>query len=213
LKMGLPLRDDLSSRWLNAVKEAGAEDRLILFGSVQPKDADAPEELRMLKKEFDIIGVKLHPTMQQFAPDDPRAMALYEICEELDLMVFFHAGRAGIEPAFTQDYALLQNYVGAVSTFPNVPFVFGHVGARDYREAIAVAKAHANVWMELHGQGVSSIREMLAELGPEQLLFGTDWPWYPIAASLAKLLIVTEGDKTVRDMIFRENALRLLGGF
>lgn len=42
------------------------------------------------------------------------------------------------------------------------------------------------------------------------MLFGTDWPFYHLAASLAKVLIVTEDSPEVRASILRGNALRLL---
>ena len=44
------------------------------------------------------------------------------------------------------------------------------------------------------------------------MLFGTDWPFYHLAATLAKVLIVTDGaDRSdIRHAILRGNAERLL---
>lgn len=207
---GFPFRDNLTQRWHDAIARSGARDRFLLFGSVHPTSRGASDRLRELHRQFNLRGVKLHPTMQRFDPDAREAMEVYQTCAELHLPVFFHAGRAGIEPEFTRDHALMKHYVAPVREFPQVPFVFGHSGARDCRDAIPIAKAHRNVWMEIAGQGVSALRELLAALGPERLLFGTDWPWYPVAATLAKLLIVTEKDTTVRNLIFGDNARRLL---
>ena len=206
---GMPFRDDITTPWLEAVAEAGAEDRLVVFGSVHPRKRGAGDQLRELQRAG-IRGIKLHPTMQRFHPDDPEAMALYEVCEELDLPVFFHAGRAGIEPGFTQPYATLDHYVAPAVEFPNVRFVFGHAGARDFADALAVARVHENVWMDVQGQGVTDLRRMLDELGSERLVFGSDWPWYPIAVNLAKLLIATDGDVVARDRVFASNAQQLL---
>jgi len=206
---GLPFRDDITSTWLDAVAAAGAQERLVVFGSVHPRRRGAADQLRALHRAG-IRGIKLHPTMQRFHPDDPEAMALYEVCRELSLPVFFHAGRAGIEPGFTQPYATLDHYVAPAAEFPDVQFVFGHAGARDVGAALPVALAHPNVWMDVQGQGVGDLRQLLAELGPERLVFGSDWPWYPIAVSLAKLLIATEGDASARDLVFAENARELL---
>ena len=66
----------------------------MVFGAVHPADDDAPAKLRALA-DRGARGMKLHPTMQRVAPDDPEAMALYEVCRERGLIVFFHAGRAG----------------------------------------------------------------------------------------------------------------------
>jgi predicted TIM-barrel fold metal-dependent hydrolase len=43
------------------------------------------------------------------------------------------------------------------------------------------------------------------------MLFGSDWPFYHLAATLAKVLIVTEGRPRERHAILRGNAERLLG--
>jgi predicted TIM-barrel fold metal-dependent hydrolase len=42
------------------------------------------------------------------------------------------------------------------------------------------------------------------------LLFGTDWPFYHLGATLAKVLLVTRERPDARDAILRGNALRLL---
>jgi predicted TIM-barrel fold metal-dependent hydrolase len=49
----------------------------------------------------------------------------------------------------------------------------------------------------------------------ERLLFGTDWPFYHLAATLAKVLIVTDAPERrgIRNAILRENAERLLGAY
>jgi predicted TIM-barrel fold metal-dependent hydrolase len=52
---------------------------------------------------------------------------------------------------------------------------------------------------------------MIERTGGDRLLFGTDWPFYHIGASLAKVLIVTAapGRQDLRRRILRDNALRL----
>ena len=53
--------------------------------------------------------------------------------------------------------------------------------------------------------------ELIDRLGSERLLFGSDWPFYHLAATLAKVLIVTQGRPEARHAILRGNAERLLG--
>ena len=66
------------------------------------------------------------------------------------------------------------------------------------------------MWLGIHGQGVSTLGEMLDATGGERMLFGTDWPFYHLAATLAKVLIVTEGRPEERSALLRGNAERLL---
>ncbi len=210
IELGVGINDNASENWLAAIKAANAGSRLLLYGSVRPGQSKIPEKLQQLKASG-MLGVKLHPTMQRFYPDDDGAMEIYAECAKLGLPVFFHSGRAGIEPALVQKYAELSRYVKPVSDYPTVRFVFGHAGAAlDFKDALALAKAHKNVWLEMAGQGVSNLKTILDELGPERLLFGSDWPFYPEAVTLAKVLILTAKDKKVRDLLLAGNADQFL---
>jgi hypothetical protein len=210
IAFGVPFRDDLTERWLDAEEQAGARERLIPGASVHPRADDAIERLRAYAARGARV-VKLHPTMQRFFPDAPEVMPIYEECQRLGLVVFFHGGRAGIEPSYTHQYALMRHYEGALRSFPELDFVLGHAGARDMADAVPLASRYSNAWLDLHGQGVTAIHELVEAVGSERLLFGTDWPFYHLAASLAKVLIVTEGRPQLRSAILHRNAERLLG--
>jgi len=209
ITFGLPVGDDLNERWRSAVEASAFGERLILGASVHPRDDARVEKLRIEAGRGARI-IKLHPAMQRFYPDDPGAMDVYEECGQLGVAVFFHAGRAGIEPERMHPYAMMRNYEPMLQRFPDVDFVFGHSGARDAADAIALAARYPNVWMDIHGQGVTVLTEMVERLGSDRLLYGTDWPFYHLAATLAKVLIVTDGRPEVRDAILRGNAERLL---
>jgi len=210
IAFGLPFGDDLSERYIAAIRAADAQDRLILGASVHPRDRERIPKLERLAAEGTRV-VKLHPTMQRFYPDDPDVMEIYAACERLGLIVFFHCGRAGIEPESSHRYALPRHYEGALASFPELPFVLGHSGARDVDSGLAVALRHENAWLDIHGQGITKLDEIVRKTGGERLLFGTDWPFYHVASSLAKVLIVSEGDDELRYAILRGNAERLLG--
>jgi hypothetical protein len=148
--------------------------------------------------------------MQRVYPDEPGMMEIYRECEALGLAVIFHAGRSGIEPGFMRKYALIRRYIEPARTFPRVQFAFGHAGARDVDDAISLARLQHNVWLEVTGQGVTQLDAIIKRVGTERLLFGSDWPFYPLAATLAKVLLVTEKNPTGRAAIVRHNADRML---
>jgi predicted TIM-barrel fold metal-dependent hydrolase len=211
IKLRLASPDDMRERWVEAVNATGQQDRFEIFCSVHPASETWLEELEAYAAAG-VKGIKFHPTMQRIAPNDERSMALFEACDRLGLMVFFHSGRAGIESESMQAYAVMENYIDPLNTFPNVQFVFGHSGARlDWRAALDLAKQHPNVWMELAGPSISTIRALLDEFDSDRIVFGSDWPFYPIAASLIKVFHVTWGDDGLRDAILANNARRLLG--
>jgi predicted TIM-barrel fold metal-dependent hydrolase len=99
-----------------------------------------------------------------------------------------------------------------VAAHPGVRFILGHAGARDVSDAIPFARKHQNVWLGIHGQGVSVLRKLIDRVGADRLLFGSDWPFYHLAATLAKVLIVTEGHPEERRSILNTNAEALLAG-
>ncbi len=211
IDLGYGESDDLTNVWLDAIEDAGATDQIIPFGSVHPKDPAWETKLRAMAARG-VYGIKLHPTMQQIYPDDDATMAVIQVIDELGLPVLFHSGRAGIEPEFMAKYSVMDHFTRPVAEFPNTPFILGHSGAYlDFEAAVALAQSHSNAWMCLAGPGVGSIQHMIQTLGPERLLYGTDWPFFSQALDLAKVLLATEGDEGARRLILGENALNLLG--
>ena len=202
---GLPFGDDLSERWLAALAGSADKDHFISFASVHPRSGDWRAALHRFARAG-VRGIKVHPEMQRVFPDEPAMMEIYAACERLGLAVLYHAGRSGIEPTFMRKYALLRRYAPAIAAFPRVQFILGHAGARDADDALALARTHDNVWLEITGQGVTKLDEIVRTAPPQRLLFGSDWPFYPLAATLAKVLLVTEKRPELRAAILRTNA-------
>lgn len=211
IKTGLPFGDTLTEDWHTAIANAGAEERLIAGLSVYPGHDHAIDQLRAHAATGARV-LKLHPTVQQFYPDDPTLFPIYEEAQALGLVVFFHGGRAGIEPDDRLRYAMPRHYEAVLRNFPDLAIVLGHAGARDARAMLAMTRPHANAWLGIHGQSLRMLDTIIEASGGERLLFGTDWPWYHIGATLAKILLCTDRPRLRRQrrMVLRENALRLL---
>ena len=208
----LPFGDKLEKKWLDAVAATNTGDRFVVGTSAHPEEGKPVERLEAAAARGARI-VKMHPTVQGFYPDDPKAMEVYEAAERLGLTIFFHGGRAGIEPESRQHYAMPRHYEAAFSTFKNLRFIIGHGGARDGEAMLDLAVQHENAWLGVHGQGITHLDKMIRRTGGEGLLFGTDWPFYHLAATLAKVLIVTDSPERaeIRHAILRGNAEVLLG--
>ncbi len=210
IAFGLPFGDDLANRWLDAIDASPLKDRLIRGASVYLGDDEWREKLRAQAARGARM-VKLHPAGQRYFPDDPAAMEIYEECGRLGLVVFLHGGRAGIEPGYTHQFTMMRGYEPMLAEHPDVNFVLGHAGARDVEDAMVLGRRYPNAWLGIHGQGVTVLDRLTREVGPDRLLFGTDWPFYHLGATLAKVLIVTQDRPEVRHAILRGNAERLLG--
>lgn len=211
IAFGFPFGDDQTEAWHSAIRESNHSDRFIKGASVHPDDERAVEQLEAYASAGARV-VKLHPTMQAFYPDEPRLTRIYEAAERLGMIIFFHGGRAGIEPESRHPYAMPRHYEGALANFPNLPFVIGHAGARDAEAMLEIAVRYENAWLGIHGQGITQLDRMIRRTGGERMLFGTDWPFYHLAATLAKVLLVTDENERddIRHAILRGNAERLL---
>lgn len=202
-----------TEEWLESIYDSKAKNRVYLFGSIHPERENAVSQVK-LWKEKGIVGLKIHPVQQRIAPDHPSWQGIYAICEELNLPIFYHCGRTGIEPDFLAEFANGSNYIQPINDYPNITFVLGHSGAlMDFDKAIQIAKASKNVYLDLHGRGIYEIEEMIKLIGPDRIVFGSDWPFYPVAAMLARLLHVTRDDSGLRREILVETPKKILSQF
>ena len=78
-------------------------------------------------------------------------------------------------------------------------------------EALGLAQRYPNAYLEISSQGLANVRRMVEEAPPDRVLFGSDWPFYHQAPSIAKALLATEGEPGLRRALLWENAARLFG--
>jgi uncharacterized protein len=207
LPIELPLMSWNSETWLEAAR---GEGRLINLGSVHPFGRAVRERLERLKKAG-IRGIKLHPAVQMFPPDHPRAMEVYRACADLDLPVLWHCGPVDIETRIGRWCSQLKHYWRAVHDHPDTRFVLGHSGALQFDLALQLAQRYRNVWLELSSQGLPNVRRLVLEAPEDRVLFGSDWPFYHQSMPLAKTLIATDDRREQRGRILWDNAAALFG--
>lgn len=207
LAIDWPIGSRNTQSWLAAI--AGRDD-LLVFGSVHPLAWDVPAELDALVK-LGARGIKIHPAIQLLGPDHPRMVRLCRLCGERGLPVFFHCGPVGIEGVGARKRTQVDRYRAALDACPDTTFVLGHAGALQPERAILLAREFKNVWVEVASQGLPVIRKLLDEVDPTRICFGSDWPFYPQAIGLAKVLMATEDRPDLRQMLMHDNAARLLG--
>jgi predicted TIM-barrel fold metal-dependent hydrolase len=65
------------------------------LGAVDPHKPSAVDEVARVA-ELGLRGVKFHPSLQAFAPDDERFWPVFAACEAQGLLALFHTGTSGI---------------------------------------------------------------------------------------------------------------------
>lgn len=183
--------------------------KLVPFVCVHPYQINMSRKVKKFI-EAGAKGMKIHPPMGLVRPNNPRAIKLAKICGELGLPCLYHSGWSDISPKWQDNYAALKHYWEPVAQAPNTTIILGHAGIHYYKTAIEIAKRYPNVLIEISGQPAQRIREMIDGVGPDRIIFGSDWPYYTIAMPLAKALIATEGEPEIRRKILYGNAKKLL---
>ncbi|MFA6450809.1 MAG: amidohydrolase family protein [bacterium] len=191
------------------IRAAGDGRRLIPFCGVSPRslrwERHVEKCLAMGAK-----GLKYHPYINVMAPDHPMAIRLFRRWSRSGLPILFHTAHNGVEPSVLRQFSHIELYQKTLRRLSDSVFVLGHAGMGFFREAVAMAKEHGNTYLEIGGQPPDVVRELIDTIGPDRIMYGSDWPVYPLAMPLSKIFIATEGDPESRRKILYENAQRLL---
>jgi uncharacterized protein len=204
IDMGMPsfhVRDTLEA--------AASRTSTTAFGSVHPRRRRPKEKLEE-QLHVGARGLKLHPQLQQFMPGAPEAMPLYALAARERIPVLWHCGPVGIEKKSARKFVRIPNYEAPLAACPDTTFVLGHAGAMASDEAIGLQRRYPNAYLELSCISLSQMQRVIDGADPDRIVYGTDWPFYHHAFTLAKVLIVTEGRPELRRKILHDNAARLL---
>ncbi len=196
-------------------------DIAVPFVSIDPhRGAEGVAEAKRLLRTGNIHGLKLHPPVQQFFPDDRIAYPLYEVFAEAKLPVIFHTGHSGIGTGLPGGGGVRQKYGNPLPIddvavdFPDLPIIMAHPSFPWQDEALSICLHKPNVYIDLSGWSPKYFAPQLVQyantLLKRKVLFGSDYPlitpdrWI---ADLEKTAIREE----VRPLLLKENARKLLG--
>ncbi|MFD5248179.1 amidohydrolase family protein [Amycolatopsis sp. NPDC058340] len=205
------------------IAEAAAEhpDALIPFASVDPAKGKAgARRFRTLVEDRGMRGIKFHPSLQGFAPNDRSAYPLLEVAQELGVPALFHTGQTGIgaglpggggirlslsNPMLLDDVAV---------DFPDLTIIMAHPSFPWQDEALAVATHKPKVYIDLSGWSPKYFPPQLVRyantLLQDKVLFGSDFPLITPDRWLADFAQLEIKDH-VRPKILKENAVKALG--
>lgn len=179
----------------NAVMKKKYPDRFILNGSWDPRDGDKGiEELRRLKGEYDITGVKLYTAewrgqSKGWKLTSPEAMRFLEECQKLGI-VNLHIHKGPTIYPLNKDAFDVGDIDEPASLFTDLRFIVEHAGVPRLEDFCFIAAQERNVYAGLAvimpwiRNRPRAFAEMMANLlywvGPDRLLFGSDYAiWEP----------------------------------
>lgn len=179
--------------------------RFIPLAFINPKEADAREQLLFCLDELGFYGAKMHPWFGNFRLDDIELLRpVMEVLNERGLYTVIHC---------TSDddrmHPLMFERLGL--EFPNVIIQMAHMGevmAGEY--AVAVAKKIPNVYLDTSITSFKAVREVMEEC-PDKVFMGCDYPFYLFEMEIQKQKLAAEdfGDDEPMKKIMGENFARV----
>jgi predicted TIM-barrel fold metal-dependent hydrolase len=196
-------------------------DIAIPFVSLDPtRGPEAVTEARRLLAKGGVRGLKLHPPVQQFFPNDRVAYPLYEVFAEARLPVIFHTGHSGIGTGMPGGGGIRLKYGNPMAIddvavdFPDLPIILAHPSFPWQDEAISVCLHKPLVHIDLSGWSPKYFSPTLVQyansLLKHKVMFGSDYPWITPDRWLADFAQIGIKDE-VRPLILKENAAKLFG--
>jgi predicted TIM-barrel fold metal-dependent hydrolase len=199
---------------------ADHSDVLIPFASVDPHEgAAAVRDFRELVAAG-ARGLKLHPSLQAFMPNEQRHYPLYAAAAELGVPIVFHTGQTGIGAGLPGGRGIKLRYSDPMllddvaADHPDLTLIMAHPSVPWQDAAISIATHKANVYIDLSGWSPKYFAPQLIRaingLLKRKVLFGSDYPviepdrWL---ADFAALEIKPE----VRPLVLKDNAVKVLG--
>jgi predicted TIM-barrel fold metal-dependent hydrolase len=161
-------------------------------------------------------GIKLHPVVQRFSPDDPRMLPVYRACVELGFTVLSHSGTAR---GATQ-YAEPRAFGAVLRQFPDLSLVLAHLGGGSWRQTAELARTFPNVTFDCceilewtgapHAPSEEALARLIRDIGAHRVMLGTDFPWYDLDHTVERVMALPLLSREEKEGILGANAVHIL---
>ncbi len=172
-------------------------------------------------RELGLSGVKFHPGVQAFYPNDRRYYPLFEKITELGIPALFHTGTSGLGANMPGGGGIKLDYTRPIyldslaTDFPDLTIIGAHPSWPWEQEMIAILQHKPNVYNDLSGWSPKYIppallREAAGRLNAK-FLFGSDYPFITPDRWLADFDKLEGWSDEARANLLWRNGTRLLG--
>ena len=185
-----------------------SDGKMIGLGTLHPDSRDIAGDIAHLR-ELGLRGVKLHPDIQEFKIDDYRCLKIYELCEREGLPILLHTGDSRF------DYSNPNRLLPVMKIYTELTVIGAHLGGWSvWDEAVDKLAGLPNLYVDTCScfafMKRQKMRDIILAYGADRVLFGTDYPMWPIEDEIAALLSLGLSEEDNRK-IFAENAEKLFG--
>lgn len=197
------------------------EGKLTGLGTLHPDLPDMKEAMDEIVS-YGLHGVKLHPDMQKFNIDDPKAYPIYELCMEYGLPILMHMG----DPRF--DFSHPDRLHHVLTDLPDLTVVGAHMGGWanwdyacerlaghknlyvDTSSSIATPTKHYGIEPHVTSLTPDRAARLIRAWGVDKVLYGTDYPMWSQEEDIEVFFTLGLTEEENR-AILSENAGRVFG--
>jgi uncharacterized protein len=153
---------------------ARSEGRLIPFVRLDLAEDPIGEATRVL--DLGARGIKLHPRAQKFLLNDERLSPIFQLAADRKVPILIHGGR-GLPP-IADDLARM------VDRYPAAQLIVAHAGIADLAALADRLGGKAGVFFDTSVWSPLDLLGLYRLVGPEQVLYASDYPYGQQPASL-----------------------------
>jgi uncharacterized protein len=179
--------------------------RLIPFVRLDLSEDPIGEATRCL--DAGARGIKLHPRAQKFLLDDERLSPIFELGAERKVPILIHGGR-GLPP-------IADDLGRVVDRYPEAQLIVAHAGIADLAALADRLGGKAGVFFDTSVWSPLDLLGLYRLVGPEQVVFASDYPYGQQPASLLIALRtarLAQFDEMQVRGVLAENANRIAAG-
>jgi len=169
------------------------KDKALIFGALDfSNDYNYNKELlEKQKRSVNIKGIKLHPE-QGFELNKKFLKPYFRAISDIfgfDIPIYIHTDWPLKEEERYAPESIKKTFDKIVSNFVDFKFIMGHAGGSGaYLNVWKSCKKFSNVYLETSMSPVTSpLEEVIWKIGPERLLFGSNYPYCATSIELVKL--------------------------
>ncbi|HVV84862.1 MAG TPA: amidohydrolase family protein [Kofleriaceae bacterium] len=145
---------------------AAHPERFLGWIFLNPRAGVGLAELERWRGVAGFVGVKLHPHWHGWAIEE--ALPIARRCEELGLPILIHLG-----------FGARGQWRVLADACPRLRLVFAHAGMPHLDRMWGAIRGDARLWLDVSSPYLDEalVRDAVAAVGPERVLYGTDAPY------------------------------------
>jgi len=195
-----------TNQWAASIRS----ERLVSFAGLYPLDGNCREEID-LAAEWGLKGIKLHPEYQQFRPDAPEMLRLYDYILGKGIVLLLHAGvDLGLPGQIRSNPKM---FAGIARAMKGGVIVAAHLGGfrqwDDVERYLVGEDIYLDTSMGFGHYAQEQFLRIAQAHGTDKILFGSDAPWSDAGEEIRRIRALPWPQEDIDAVLYR-NAQRVL---